>query len=545
MSKHHLNLIEGCLYRTPLILEAKSPTDMSWDLGFHHANRGKKAEPNGPTVSDGDAYMAGYNHSRQKVTAAQPDHGQGGDQELRPSNWADSRPEQDIKPSMRLSLHDVPKSVLTLAKALEAAGGRALVVGGAVRDKIIGSSPKDWDVEVYGMDPDKLTEELSKLGRVDAVGKKFGILKIVIGDEDFDVSIPRRENKVGQGHKGFIPVPDPTMTISEAAKRRDVTINTVSMDPFTGDVYDPYNGVDDINNRVLRATDPEAFAEDAVRILRGAQFAARFQLSVDPETMQLMADAAPELALEPPERVGDEWRKLLLKKGVKPSIGMEVLKRSGALKILHPDLASQADSESWERLKQVTDRSIGLTAESEEDFKVMVRFASVFHNTNPRGMAKMLHSSLRIPKNSGQAMRIERLVGALPHANSEMSDADIRHLSKRLSPKNIQDPTNTSIEAFALLVGSVRGEEEGAQLLQRAENLGVSKAPPVELFTGDHLNSFGVKPSRQFGEILRQVYKLQLDGQVVDLDSAKVAARQLAGLPPEDPSQQRESLNLI
>ena len=530
MPKHHFNMVEGLLYRTPLILEMKSPKDMSWDLGFHHANRGKPPEPNGSTVSDAEAYMAGYKHSRLKS----------GDEEGAPGGRSD-RPEQDIEPSLTLPVHDVPESAKTLASVIAKARGRALVIGGAVRDKILGKSPKDWDVEVYGLDTENLIQVLETLGQVDAVGKQFGVLKIVIGDEHFDVSVPRREVKTGPGHKDYEVTPDPSMTIKEAARRRDFTMNTVAMDPHTGDVFDPYGGVDDLKAKILRATDPGVFVEDALRILRGAQFVARFGMTVDPQTMQLMQQAGPELPALARERVGEEWSKLLLK-GVKPSTGMDVLKETGALRALHPALAAQSEGEEWEGLKGTVDRSIAITADVPE-LKVPVRFATVFHNTDPRGMAKMLYAELRVPKD--MATRIERLVGEQANVGSEMSDSDIRHLSHRLGPKSSDDPTNASIEAFARLIGSVRGEEEGSQLLQRAQSLGVSNGRPPEILMGRHMGSLGIKPGPLLGKILKQVYTMQLNGEITDFAGAMTAARRIAGIPAEDPGLQRESLNLV
>jgi len=570
MALHHFNLVEGCLYRTPLLLETKSPTDMSWDLGFHHANRGKPPKPNGPTVSDAEAYMAGYKHSRQKK----------GDDGGQPQGRRD-RPEQDIEPSLTLPVHDVPESTRTLASAIAKAGGRALVIGGAVRDKLMGKSPKDWDVEVYGLDTEKLIQVMSTLGQVDAVGKQFGVLKIVIGDEDFDVSVPRREVKTGAGHRDYEIQPDPTMTIKEAARRRDFTMNTVAMDPHTGETFDPYNGVADIKNRVLRATDPGVFVEDALRILRGAQFAARFRMTVEPRTMQLMQQASPELADLPVERVGAEWRKLLMK-GEKPSLGMDVMKQTGALRVLHPELDAMEDTpqdpqwhpegDVWIHTKMVTDRATEITQGMDPEMQEVVRYAALMHDIakptmtthhddghiRSRGheegggvlIGQMFRQQFDVSKDLVEKVAKITTDHIKPQIffidRHKLTDSAIRRLAGRLHPATIEELVHT---AHADHTG--RGEQgahdfpAGDWLLQRAEELGVNREPVKPLLMGRHLIQMGIKPGPHMGPILRKVFDMQVDGQVSDLEGAVAAARQLAGLPPRDPGLQRESLNLV
>src|SRR3954463_1116510 len=165
----------------------------------------------------------------------------------------------------------IPEKVLELARQVQLAGGRALLVGGCVRDRLMGARPKDWDVEVYGIEPARLRELLERFGRVDAVGEAFTVYKV---GPDMDVSLPRRERKSGRGHRAFVIEGDPTMTIAEATKRRDFTINAILQDPLNLEIIDPYNGRDDLKSKILRAVSAETFAEDSLRVLRAAQFAA-------------------------------------------------------------------------------------------------------------------------------------------------------------------------------------------------------------------------------------------------------------------------------
>lgn len=219
---------------------------------------------------------------------------------------------------------------------------RALMVGGFVRDALLGGHPKDADIEVLGLSPERLEELLEQLfpGKVDRVGQQFGILKVKVSDNvEFDVSIPRTESKSGAGHKGFITNSDPTMSIAEAARRRDFTWNALSADVLTGEIFDYYGGLQDLKDKVLRVTDPESFADDPLRIMRAVQFVARLDFKIEPESFKLMSEmvAKGDLNELPPERITSELEKLLLK-AERPSIGFEAARELGIIKKHFPEL---------------------------------------------------------------------------------------------------------------------------------------------------------------------------------------------------------------
>src|ERR687884_2324615 len=178
----------------------------------------------------------------------------------------------------------VPEKILRLARAVRGAGGRAFLVGGGGRDRLLGRGGKDWDVEVYGVEPAALRELLDRLGRVNVVGEAFTVYKL---GRDLDVSLPRRERKAGRGHRAFYIEGDPSMSFEEAARRRDFTVNAILEDPLDGEVIDPFGGRADIKRKLLRAVSPETFVEDSLRVLRAAQFAARFEFDVEPSTVEL------------------------------------------------------------------------------------------------------------------------------------------------------------------------------------------------------------------------------------------------------------------
>ncbi|MEO6590340.1 MAG: hypothetical protein ABIP06_13660, partial [Pyrinomonadaceae bacterium] len=213
----------------------------------------------------------------------------------------------------------IPEKITKLAERIKQNGGRAMLVGGCVRDGLMSVEPKDWDLEIYGIEPPKLREILDDLGKVDAVGEAFTVYKI---GQDLDVALPRRERKVSRGHKGFVVEGDPEMSFEEAAKRRDFTINAMMQDALTGEIIDIYGGQQDIQNKILRVVSRETFAEDSLRVLRAAQFAARFEFAIEPETVEICRQI--DVTDLPKERIWGELEKLLLKAET-PSIGLRTL----------------------------------------------------------------------------------------------------------------------------------------------------------------------------------------------------------------------------
>ena len=218
-----------------------------------------------------------------------------------------------------------------MAAAVRDAGGRALAVGGFVRDRLLNHRAKDLDVEVFGIPQEALLPLLGSLGRVEPVGQAFPVYKL----GDIDVALPRRESKTGRGHKGFSVEGDPSMTFEDAARRRDFTINAVGWDPLTDQYLDPFCGRDDLQRRTLRVVDPGTFPDDSLRVLRALQFAARFALTLDPDTARLCSSIA--LDDLPAERIWGEFEKLLLQAD-RPSIGFALARELCVIHRLLPEM---------------------------------------------------------------------------------------------------------------------------------------------------------------------------------------------------------------
>src|SRR5438045_2592116 len=216
--------------------------------------------------------------------------------------------------------------VNNIATAVRDAGGRALIVGGWVRDRLLElpePEKSNVDLEVFGVPGDRLRALLESFGRVEAVGESFQVYKI----GDVDVSLPRRDSKAGRGHRGFVVTGDAGMSIAEAARRRDFTVNAISRDPLTGEDFDPFGGRADLDRRVLRMVDARTFPDDSLRVLRAIQFAARFELTLDEPTAALCRTIP--LDDLPAERVWGEIEKLLLART--PSIGFAPAMAPGAV----------------------------------------------------------------------------------------------------------------------------------------------------------------------------------------------------------------------
>ena len=208
-------------------------------------------------------------------------------------------------------------------------------VGGFVRDKFLGKENKDVDIEIHGITPEKLEEVLSRLGKLDLVGRSFSVWKL--HGYDLDISIPRRERAIGLGHRDFEVISDGFMGIEEACKRRDLTINAMMLRVLDDVLVDPFNGKQDLEAGIIRHVDEKTFVEDPLRVLRVAQFSARLQFSVAPETVMLCSKM--DLTQLPKERIWGELQKALLKSS-KPSIFFEVLDSMNQLDFWFPEVKS-------------------------------------------------------------------------------------------------------------------------------------------------------------------------------------------------------------
>ena len=434
------------------------------------------------------------------------------------------------------------------------AGGRALIVGGWVRDRLLGHESKDIDIEVFGVDAARIRELLESLGRVETVGESFQVYKC----GDIDVSLPRRESKAGRGHRGFIVTGDPSMSVEDAARRRDFTINAIAFDPLTAEYVDPFNGRADLERRLLRMVDPVTFADDSLRVLRGVQFAARFDLTLDDTTR----DICRSIPLDdlPAERIWGEFEKLL--GAPRPSKGFALALDLGVVERLWPELHAlvgcvqepewHPEGDVWVHTLQVVDQARTRVDDLARPQRLAIMLGAVCHDFGKPATTAFIDGRIRsidheeqgvapaaafldrlnVHSFDGYDVRAQVLGMTAQHlkpgmwfkVKEEVGDGAFRRLAQKVD-----------LELLARIAKSdCLGREPGVfncqamdWFLERARALGVEHRPPSPILLGRHLIPLGVSPGPRMGQILKAVYEQQLDGLVTSLDEAIGAAQRL------------------
>lgn len=265
----------------------------------------------------------------------------------------------------------------TIAERVKEAGGRAYYVGGFVRDKLLGIENKDVDLEVHGVTPETLYAILSEIGDPISFGSNFGVYSL--RGHRIDIAMPRKEHATGRGHRDFEVFVDPFIGVTEAARRRDFTMNALMEDVLTGEVLDPFGGRDDLKAGVIRHIDDRSFAEDPLRVLRAAQFSARFGFPVADETTLLCRTI--DLSFLSRERVEEELKKALLK-APEPSRFFEVLRRMDQLSVWFPDLSLtiglaqdplyHPEGDVWTHTMEVLDRGAGFRRDVSDPYAFLL-----------------------------------------------------------------------------------------------------------------------------------------------------------------------------
>ena len=431
---------------------------------------------------------------------------------------------------------------------------RAFLVGGCVRDALLGMAHKDFDLEVYGVDYEALERALSGHGRVDLVGKSFGVIKFTgRSGGQWDFSLPRRDSKMSAGHKGFEVEFDSGIEPREAASRRDFTINALMFDPRTGEYLDFFGGREDLKNRVLRHTSL-AFGEDPLRVLRGMQFAARFYLTPAPETVGLcrsIVNTFPELAVE---RVGLEWFKWAVA-GLRPSAGLRFLKVTGWIRHFpeiaaldgtpqdpdwHPEgdvfthtchcCDALAELPEWREADETTRRVLMFavlahdfakpqtTHEAEREGRM--RIVSPGHEEQGGPLAEAFLTRINAPNEIKERV-VPLVMHHLAHLQTS-SDRSVRRLANALKPATIAEICLVMTADQFGRPPKPRVVHEGVIALRaRAEELKLRESAPKPLLQGRHLIERGLSPGKQFGIVLNEAFEAQLEGQFTDLDGAQ------------------------
>lgn len=459
----------------------------------------------------------------------------------------------------------ISPAVNKLCQAVAEAGGRALLVGGWVRDFMRGVPSVDYDLEVYGVEAARLRALLDGQGRVDAVGEAFKVYKVRLREAGHsfvvDVSLPRRESKTGRGHRGFVVAGDPQMSFAEAARRRDFTINAMMYDPLTNQCIDPYGGGRDLASGLIRVVDPQTFVEDSLRVLRAMQFAARFGFVIEPATMELCRGI--DLGDLPAERIWGEVEKWLLQ-ARRPSIGLHAARQLGITEQLWPELhalidcpqnpALHPEGDVFVHTGMVLDEALQLIDDLPRPKQMAVMLGALCHDLGKPATTKFAEGHWRAEQHEELSVQLtekfcdrlrlftfdhydvrkQALALVKHHAvpyrwfkqhqvGEPITDGQFRRLALILEPDLLYRVARADCLGRAGDFPPTAEEWFAA----RVRELGIEEQAPQPLLQGRHVLALGLTPGKRVGEITRAVYERQLDGAIVTLADAINAARQM------------------
>ncbi|MEM0965129.1 MAG: polynucleotide adenylyltransferase [Verrucomicrobiota bacterium] len=455
---------------------------------------------------------------------------------------------------MALTLTEIPKPsadcIQLLAQKTKEVGGHLYVVGGAVRDLLLGQSPKEFDLEVFGLTPDQIRTHLGESFHLIPVGRSFPVFKIK--DLPIDLAVPRKEWKTGEAHTDFGFEADPTIDYPAAARRRDFTVNSIAWNPLTNDILDPYDGETDLKNRVLRPVS-EQFGEDALRVLRAMQFIARFELTPSPDTISICASLVQTHLAE--ERIFGEWKKLILQ-GVRPSLGLFFLETIGWLRF-YPELEATVDCPQdprwhpegsvWrhtcfcldafatERIGDETeDLFVGLAVLCHDLGKVLTT------ETDPSGGIRSPgHEKAGIEPTRSFLTRLTR-ERFWPEAVEPLVATHMRprqlfeHQSGASAVRRLAEKAGRLDRLLRVCRADSAGRpplppgdfEEGPWLLAKARELQVEASRPKPILQGRDLMEIGVPPGPTMGALLNELFEEQLDGVFTDREEGLKRAKE-------------------
>lgn len=404
---------------------------------------------------------------------------------------------------------NLPTPLKALLQHISAAGGRGWLVGGSIRDHLLGSRPKDLDIEVHGLEAEALRHALSGLGPLKAVGRSFGVFKLRLGQDELDISLPQPgRSRTPQGQTVEI-AGDPHMGITEALRRRDLTINAIAYDPLADAYADPFDGRGDLSRRVLRAVDEHTFADDPLRVLRVMQFAGRLGFSPTPELSALCRQLP--IADLPGERLLTEFEKLLLK-SPRPSTGLAAAREANIFARLFPALDAVEPA--------ILDAALDAAAAARRQYtpSLALMLATLLHRCSPEDTEDIL-DRLKVFTMGGYPMR-KRVCYAAAHwselTQEPVSDARLRWMAE-----------DGEVELTARVAVAAAGRAETTGILHRAVAMGISRRRKPALLKGRDLSAQGIPPGPWMGDILRRVRAAQLDGTIHNKEQAALLSVRL------------------
>lgn len=438
---------------------------------------------------------------------------------------------------------DLPAIVKKIVEEIDAQGGKALLVGGAVRDLLLGLPTKDLDIEVHGLSIDHLLQILKKFGEVSLVGKAFGVLRL--HGLDIDWSLPRADSS-GRHPQVII---DPNMSFADAFKRRDLTINAMGIDLITNELIDPWGGQEDLKKGILRAPDAALFIEDPLRLFRVMQFMGRFNMKPDAQLNELCAKMC--LKGISVERIESEFDKLLLK-SKRPSLGIRWLREIGRLHEIFPELAAtigvqqepewHPEGDVFEHTMQSIDAAAALSYESTQE-KLIALYGVLCHDLGKVTTTAIIEGRLRslghedagVPLAKSMLKRLTRRVelidavakivkhhmapGQFPKNNAKLPA--YKRLAIKLAPEvnmallakvSLADKRGRNGKSSLPLTDDI---PEIQQFLEKASQAQVVHKPEDAVLLGRDLMGI-VEPGPKMGALLKKAYEIQIDEGIKD-----------------------------
>ena len=425
-----------------------------------------------------------------------------------------------------------------------------ILVGGCVRDHLLGNDSLDIDIELYGVsDTMQLDKILKPFGKINEVGKSFGVYKFRYGTYSIDISLPRTEHKSAKGHKGFEVQTYSDLDFAIASQRRDFTINAMGYNPLTNVLLDPHDGARDLREKRLACVNPLTFVQDPLRILRAVQFVSRFNLTCDPQLLVLCRHMIEQGALEelPKERIFEELKKLFLLSS-KPSTGMELLREMGALPFFTPldlyektpqDPLSHPEGNVWIHTLRALDIMADLRiGEPKRDLTRM--FAVLLHDCAKPITTVVENGKIHAPHHALLGVQIgQKFLEKITDEHSliakvlpliryhgavrklyDTPPSEILNLSAQVSIQDLIPVAQADFFGRGFNGALPTSFTPGEWLHAQASELGVLSSPPKALIMGRDLISLGQTPNEDFKEILDSAYKAQLNQQFFTKDEA-------------------------
>ncbi|MFW2567290.1 CCA tRNA nucleotidyltransferase [Aliarcobacter butzleri] len=377
---------------------------------------------------------------------------------------------------------NLPKILIKILNDLQELGSKPILVGGCVRDSFLNKKIKDYDIEIFNFDSLEILEKsLKKFGNVNLVGKSFGVLTLKIDEYDFDFSLPRIEKKVGNSHQDFEVSTNANLSFKEAAKRRDFTINAIGYDYFKNEILDPFGGMNDLKNKIIKHIDDKTFVEDSLRVYRSVQFASRFEFKIDENTKILCKKivSSGELKFLPKERVFEELKKLFLK-SKKPSLGLSLLKEFNIMNI-------------EQNLEEIDNLAFILKDKNYDDFRKLY----LFYSCLCKGMNE--DETFSFIKNLTDDKKFIKNILILNETNLTNDIKILKRLSLKLKLEDL------------IVLNQAFKNQISLEIFEILKDLDILNTPIKPLVLGKDLIKLGFVPSERFKEILDFAFDLQIE----------------------------------